>query len=68
LLNDFVSVEKDHERLLIAFGAATNPFHAGIKFVGFECTPENSYSRDSLPLSVAEVFMGSPYAGGPALD
>jgi hypothetical protein len=29
--------------------------------VGFECSLENSYSHDSFPLSVKEVFIGSPY-------
>src|SRR5262245_15181879 len=33
-----------------------------MKFVGFECSLENSYSHDSFPLSVKEVFIGSPYS------
>src|SRR5215471_618170 len=35
-------------------------FTYGIKFVGFECSLENSYSHISLPVSVKEVFTGSP--------
>ena len=30
--------------------------------MGFECSLENSYSHDSFPLSVKEVFIGSPYS------
>src|SRR5262245_55428242 len=33
-----------------------------MKFVGFECSLDNSYSHDSFPLSVKEVFIGSPYS------
>ena len=35
LLNDFAFVEKNHERLLIAFGAAMNQTHIGNKVCGF---------------------------------
>src|SRR5262249_18012603 len=33
-----------------------------MKFVGFERSREKLYSHDSLPLSVKDVFMGSPYS------
>src|SRR5215472_12638182 len=33
-----------------------------MKLIGFDCSLENSYSQISLPLSVKEVFIGSPYA------
>src|SRR5215470_723357 len=32
-----------------------------MKLIGFDCSLENSYSQISLPLSVKELFMGSPY-------
>src|SRR5262252_6983979 len=32
-----------------------------MKLTGFDCSLENSYSQISLPLSVKELFMGSPY-------
>src|SRR5215470_11901157 len=32
-----------------------------MKLIGFDCSLENSYSQISLPLSVKELFIGSPY-------